>query len=418
MSATATPATTAPARGGGQARLLSLLLVANTAMFSVYMGVGGILLPAQVEALDPAAKVANLGMVSGISAIFATLFNPIGGMLSDRTHSRWGRRAPWLIGGSVAALATLALLGNAAGLLMILIGWSLAQAMMNLFQAALTAIIPDRVPRERRGTASAVFGIATSLGAIAGTQLAARFVGGSLGHVVLGSLVVAAAVLVVTLTRDPRPGEYEVVRREKTGLGGSLAGFVSALGHHDFRWLFISRALMVLSYFMLLGFMFFIVKDRIGVPSGMTAPEAVATATLVGTVCSIVFTLVGGPLSDRFDRRKTFVFLAAVLTGVSITLLLAAPSWPVFLLYSAIHSSAFGLFMAVDTALVTLVLPSEKDAARDMGILNIAAAGPQIASPFIAAAIISLGGYTALFVSGIVIALLGALAVLPVESVR
>ncbi len=40
---------------------------------------------------------------------------------------------------------------------------------MNLFQAALTAIVPDRVPRERRGVASAVVGVATSVAAVVGT---------------------------------------------------------------------------------------------------------------------------------------------------------------------------------------------------------------------------------------------------------
>ncbi|MFG2875564.1 hypothetical protein ACGFYU_11255 [Streptomyces sp. NPDC048337] len=37
--------------------------------------------------------------------------------------------------------------------------------------------------------------------------------------------------------------------------------------------------------------------------------------------------------------------------------------------------------MPVDTALVTLVLPRAEDAARDMGVLSMANAGPQIIAP-------------------------------------
>jgi MFS family permease len=65
------------------------------------------------------------------------------------------------------------------------------------------------------------------------------------------------------------------------------------------------------------------------------------------------------------------------------------------------------------------VLPKSEDAARDMGILNVANAGPQIAAPFIAGLIVQLsGGYTALFLVAAVLSLLGALAVRPIRSVR
>ncbi|MBL1074283.1 hypothetical protein JK358_07720 [Nocardia sp. 2] len=72
----------------------------------------------------------------------------------------------------------------------------------------------------------------------------------------------------------------------------------------------------------------------------------------------------------------------------------------------------------MDTALVTMVLPSAEDAARDMGVLNVANAGPQILGPFVASAVVSLGGYTPLFLVGGVLVVLGALAVAPIRSVR
>ncbi|WMX43905.1 hypothetical protein RGF97_02135 [Streptomyces roseicoloratus] len=68
----AAPRTTLPTRG-----LLPLLLAGNTAMYALYVGVPGLLLALQIEAVDPAAKVANFGLVSGVSAIFATVFNPV-----------------------------------------------------------------------------------------------------------------------------------------------------------------------------------------------------------------------------------------------------------------------------------------------------------------------------------------------------
>ncbi|MFD6247728.1 hypothetical protein [Streptomyces roseolus] len=74
--------------------------------------------------------------------------------------------------------------------------------------------------------------------------------------------------------------------------------------------------------------------------------------------------------------------------------------------------------MAVDTALVTMVPPAAEDAARDMGVLNIANAGPQIVAPFVASAVVSIGGCTPLFLVAAVLSVLGALAVRPIRSVR
>lgn len=108
----------------------------------MYAGVGIILLPLQIERIDPAHKVAELGVVAGVSAVFALVFNPIGGALSDRTRSRFGRRAPWLVGASAGLLVMLVLLGQASAVPLILVAWCLAQAVANLYQAPLTAVVP------------------------------------------------------------------------------------------------------------------------------------------------------------------------------------------------------------------------------------------------------------------------------------
>ncbi|MGI5490030.1 MFS transporter [Microtetraspora malaysiensis] len=401
-----------------QAGLFGLLFVANTAMFAVYFGVGQVLVQSAIAAADPVNKVANAGLVAGVSAIFATLFNPIGGALSDRTHFRFGRRNPWLLGGALAAFAALWFLGTASTIIVILVAWSIAQAMMNLFQAALTAIVPDRVPRELRGTASAVAGIATSVGAIVGTQVAAAYVGSIAGYLLLGAGVVASAVLLVLFSRDPRPGEYEVVVKERRSPLAALANFVSALKHRDFMWVFIGRALMVLSYFMVLMFQLYILQDYIDLPAGVTAVGGVATLTLINTATSVVATLIGGPLADKLQRYRMFVFIASAITALAMAILLLSPTWTGMMIFAAVNGVGFGAYMAVDTALVTLVLPNPENAARDMGVLNVANAGPQMIAPLAAAFFIGLGGYPTLFIASIVVAILGALTVLRVKTVR
>ncbi|MFF3013373.1 MFS transporter [Streptomyces sp. NPDC057939] len=412
-----TPAVAEPPRQRG---LLPLLLVANSAMMAVYMGVGSVLLPTQIAAIAPDDKVAVLGLIGGVSAIFATAFNPIAGALSDRS----GRRGPWVLGGALASLAGLAFLGSVSTALLVGIGWCLVQATMNVYQAAVTAIVPDRVPAVRRGTASALVGLGLPIGGTVGVLVASRTADHlRVGYLVFGAIVAVAALLLTTFCRDlPRTGAADGTGAQDPApapKGAQWAAFLSALANHDFRWAFIGRALMVLGYFSVVGYQLYILGDHIALPAGLTPPAAMAVLTPVSMVAMAVSTVVGGLLSDRWNRRKVFVGVSAALAGLVMVVPVISPTWTGMLVFSALNGLAFGCFMAVDTALVTLVLPRAEDAARDMGVLNVANAGPQIIAPFVASAVVTgLGGYTPLFLVGGALSLVGALAILPIRSVR
>lgn len=397
--------------------LLLLLLVANSAMMAVYMGVGSVLLPTQIAEIAGDDKVAVLGLVGGVSAIFATAFNPIAGALSDRS----GRRNPWVLGGALASLAGLAFLGSVSTALLVGICWCLIQATMNVYQAAVTAIVPDRVPVARRGTASALVGLGLPIGGTVGVLIASQTAGHlRIGYLVFGGVIAGAALLLTAFCRDvPRAEMAAAPAATPAPKGAQVKAFLSSLGHHDFRWAFIGRALMVLGYFSVVGYQLYILGDHIKLPEGMTPPAAMAVLTPVSMVAMAVSTVVGGILSDRWNRRKVFVGVSAALAGLVMVVPVVSPTWTGMLVFSALDGLAFGCFMAVDTALVTLVLPRAEDAARDMGVLNIANAGPQIIAPFVASAVVTgLGGYTPLFLVGGALSLIGALAILPIRSVR
>ncbi|MFD8979890.1 MFS transporter [Streptomyces sp. NPDC059564] len=396
----------APTRG-----LLPLLLVGNSAMYALYVGVAGILLALQVEHIDPADKVSNFGLIAGVSAIFATVFNPVAGALSDRS----GRRNPWILGGGLAAVPAMFLLGFADTVLLITIAWCLGQAVMNVYQAALTSVVPDRIPLTARGKASAAVGLGlpfgSTLGALAGAAFSDDY---RTGYLVFGALVAASAVLFTACAREQRlPARAPLPARAQ------LAAFSSALRDHDFRWAFIGRALLVLGYFAVSGYQLYILQDHTVLPEGMKPEAAVALLMPLTSVAMVLSTVLGGYLSDRMNRRKLFVGASALLSAVALVIPAVSASWTAMLAFSVVNGLAFGCYMAVDTALVTMVLPKAEDAARDMGVLNVANAGPQIVAPFIASLIVSVsGGYTALFIVAAVLAVAGALAVRPIRGVR
>ncbi|MFJ8441027.1 MFS transporter [Kitasatospora griseola] len=408
---TADDAVDRPRAAGAGRALLPMLTLGNSALYLVYLGVGGVLLPAQIELLDPDGKVGSLGLVSGVAAVFATLFNPLAGLLSDRSR----RRSPWILGGGLASFGALALLGQVRTVLLVTLVWCLVQATMNCYQAALTAVVPDRVPVERRGLASAMVGIGTPIGSVVGVLLAARFVPDSLGtgYLLIGAVIALAAVLFTALVREERPAKAEPVPLRR-----QLAAFADTLKVADFRWAFVGRFLMMLGFFSVSLFQYYILQDHIRLPDGMDAPGAQTVLAPVDAVATLAATAVGGWLSDRIGRRKPLIAVSCVLAAATMAVPVLLPTWTGILLYTALAGIAFGCFMAVDTALVTLVLPSAADAARDLGVLNIANAGPQILAPLVASTVVGLAGYDALYLAGALIILGGALAVAPIRGVR
>ena len=85
----------------------------------------------------------------------------------------------------------------------------------------------------------------------------------------------------------------------------------------------------------------------------------------------------------------------------------------------AISGLGFGLYIAVDLALVADVLPDRATAAKDLGVFNIASALPFFVAPAIAPAILAIGGgsYAVLYTVAGLSALAGAAAILPVKRV-
>jgi MFS family permease len=404
----------------GFRRLMVSLGITSGLLSAMYAGVGTVLLPSQIERIDRPHKVAALGLVAGVSAIFATVFNPVGGSLSDRTRSRFGRRAPWLIAASAALLPLLALLGQANTVLLVLLAWCLAQSTANMFQAPMTAVIPDRVPPARRGVASSVAGVAAILGGVTGIGIASQFTAHTeLGYLVLGGLLILAAWQFVLRTADASTADLPRPPRDTRPARVRLAEFLSALTHRDFACVFASRALAILGYFLVVNFELYVLTDYIRLPAGMKPAQGVTVLAAISAVGAILAASIAGPLSDRLNRRKPFVFTSSAVAGAACLLPVLSPTFSTIEVFAAFAGIAFGCYLSVDAALVTLVLPRTEDAARDLGVLNIANTGPQVIAPLLAALIIShLGGYRSLFILGGCCGIAGAFAVMPVRAVR
>ncbi|MDQ1300176.1 MAG: hypothetical protein QG637_93, partial [Chloroflexota bacterium] len=119
-----------------------LLGLANASSLLAIMVVLSVLIPAQVSQVDPARAASNLALVLPLGALGALLGNPLGGALSDRTTSRFGRRRPWIVIGVLATAVGLLILAHIPTLVGLALGWFLVQFFGNVLLAAYAAIIP------------------------------------------------------------------------------------------------------------------------------------------------------------------------------------------------------------------------------------------------------------------------------------
>ena len=121
----------------------------------------------------------------------------------------------------------------------------------------------------------------------------------------------------------------------------------------------------------------------------------------------IITAIVGGVISDRIGKRKMIVTVSGILMGAAALLLTFVETWPAAMVAAVLFGAGFGAYLAVDQALITQVLPAAKDRAKDLGIINIAIVGPAAVAGAIAAVLVSLGGYPALFAATAVVAAIG-----------
>lgn len=365
---------------------------------------------------DHAAK--NLALVTGVGSLLSMVSNPFFGRLSDRTTAGMGMRRPWMLlglaGGAVGTL-TVAL---APSIPVVLAGWCTTQVFFNALLAAQVAVLPDQVPVAQRGLVSGILGVCLPLASVAGTYLVQAFTGSELAMFLapcaVGGLFV---VLFVTHLDDRRLDPADRPPWSLREMAGTF--YVDPRRNPDFAWAFASRFMVVTAYAFLVTYQAYYLLHGLG-SSEHDVPHQIYLGTLAQSVVLIAASLAAGRLSDRIGRRKIFVAVAAAIYAAALLVIAIASDLDGYYLGMALSGLGFGVYMAVDLALVVDVLPSTGSSAKDLGVLNIAGALPFALAPAVAPVILTLGhgSYTVLYVVAGACALVGAAAIWPVRGVQ
>ncbi|GGR90775.1 MULTISPECIES: MFS transporter [Streptomyces] len=380
-----------------------------------------VLLARQLEAIDPGGKETALALVTGIGALVGLVATPLAGALSDRTASRFGRRRPWLAGGALCAAAGLALLSRQGSVASVAGAWCLAQLGLGAVLAGLVAVLPDQVPVSQRARVSAWMGAAQPVSVLLGTVLVTRAVTGTAaGYAVPALAVVTGAALFLALVKDAPPGHRPAPsggpRHLLRGTWGSLRR------HPDFALAWVTRFLIQSGNAIGTLYLLYFLRDEIRYEQrfpGRSAEQGLTVLVSLYALGIVGAAFAGAAYSDRHGRRRTPIVVAGTVIAAAALLLAVWPSWPAALAAAPLMGLGYGVYVSVDQALVTDVLPSSGDRGRDLGVTNIANVLPHVLGPLLAAALVSApGGYRSLFTVTAVLTLAGVLLVRRIRGVR
>ena len=360
----------------------------------------------------------SLAIVTGTGALVAMVGNPFFGRMSDRTSSRLGMRRPWMVTGLVGGSLGVLVVALAPNIPVVLVGWCTAQLSFNALLAAMVAVLPDQVPPAQRGLVSGVLGVCLPIASVSGTFLVQLFTGNQLAMFLAPCAIGGFFILLFAIRlKDRRLAKADKPTWSLREFASSF--YVNPRKSPDFAWAFASRFMFVLAYAFVTTYQAYYLLDKIG-STEADVPQQIFLGTLAQSIVIVAASLVGGRLSDWTGRRKIFVFTASIVYGLAMFVLAIASNFNGFLVGMAISGLGFGMYMAVDLALVADVLPNKDNAAKDLGVLNIAGALPFTVAPAIAPAILAIGGgsYGVLYGFAGACAILGAVAILPVKRVR
>ncbi|MCO7125161.1 MFS transporter [Sporolactobacillus shoreicorticis] len=383
-----------------------------------YLGVNAVLLPAKVEQIAPGNKATIVALLATSAMIIATLANVIIGGLSDLTRSRWGRRTPWIIAGSIGSCVMLVVFNMVSSIPALVGSWCVYQIFLNAIVAPLIAVISDRVAPMHRGTISSIYAFGYVIGQYGGQVVGAQFLTTvGTGIVVMGLLTLLSGPLAAIIMREPP--SIGMPKKQFTWRM-FVQNFIFPIHDAgDFYLALFGKMLISTATTAIMGYQLYILSDYILLNTGGQQKYVSIISTLL-MITAIVMSISSGTISDRIKSRKIPVFVSALMVAVGVFMPAFTNAPWTMIVYGALAGLGMGIFFSVDQALNLEVLPNEQNAAKDLGILNLANTGSQILGPIVAASIVTIAGgsYYWIFPVCAVLSLAGGILVLFIKRVK
>ncbi|HET6822286.1 MAG TPA: MFS transporter [Anaerolineales bacterium] len=331
-----------------------------------------ILLPAVLLNYVPDAKKNTyLGLLTFVGLMIAMIVQPISGTISDGWQSRFGRRRPLAVLGTLFDFVFLSVLAWGGGLIWLFIGYVGLQFSSNIAHGPMQGLMPDRVPRSQMGVASSLKTFMDMLSLVVASLLAGRLLDpitrdpAPIMVVVMSLLVVTASITFLGV-------------REESSLNREPANWKSLPGifqinfqqNSSYWWLIGERMLFLLGIYGMQAFAQYYLQDVLRVPD---PPKQTGDLLAALTVSMVILVLLAGWMTDRYGA-KHILFIGTFIAAAGMLLMLLATDMRSLTIFGSVLGAGIGLFLTANWALANSLAPQE-EAGKYLGLTNLATAG-------------------------------------------
>lgn len=355
----------------------SLLFIVGVVLFGLALGFNASTLDPFIytekvrQLASPELKNTMLGGITILALLMALLVQPVVGQWSDRTRGRWGKRAPFLVVGSVGMGLALAILVGANSLPALLLGALLVSMFSNTTQATWQALIPDYIRIAQHGTSAGAKTVLELVGVVAGIAIVGYFLPrGNLWATPTVTAVLFFVILLVTLVLI-----YKTPARTSELSPRPRPNFVTTLAINfknappAFLWWMLNRILFWAAAISIRTFLLNYLEDVLGLTSAEAQAQSSRILILLG-LGVFVLALPAGAVADRVGRRPILI-LAGLMAATGAFLMVLSHELPILYVAGGLIATAAGIFASASWALATNLAPHQ-DGALYLALANAA----------------------------------------------
>lgn len=362
------------------------------------------------------------GTVAGFGGLAILILTPLGGAIADKTNVKFGRRRTWIIIGSVGGALSMLAFAYSPSIPILAIGWILTKFFYGMVALSCFAIVPEQVDKERFGRVSGIFSAAAPLFVMGGSIVLGIFASAAVQDKLLGIIAIQliCGLLAAALIKDNYFEKEKTVEKKKNFLEDLKNFYPSPRKYPNFTWGLLTKLFInVTNAGLSLLTLFYIARFHMD----QTAIFQLNAYQSPSIMLMVFSGLLGGFLSDKIKKQKPFVFGAALITGLCMVTFAFSQNITWVIIGNFVFNFGFGMYGAVDNALINRIITSKENAGKEMGLMTVTSNFTQAMVNFAAPFFVSLGvslfggdGYTFYFIVLAGFSVLSALVVLPIPE--
>ena len=362
------------------------------------------------------------GAIMAADNVLALFLLPFFGTLSDRTNTRLGKRTPYILGGTIAAVILLNILpvldnsyyaaASTGKMVAFVVALGLLLISMGTYRSPAVALMPDVTPKPLRSRANAIINLMGAVGGIIYLAIAAVLYPNSkvlgLDHVnyqplfIVVALIMAASIIVLKLTiNEPKlAAENQALEAEHPEWNlaeddGSGNEVLPAAVKRSLGFLLASIALWFIGYNGITTWFTTYVDKVMGQGLG-----GASTCLLIATGGAIISYIPIGMVAHKIGRKKT------ILIGIVMLASCFAAGYFLTTMFSSINAIMFVVFALVGFAWAAINVNSlpmvvemcrGSDIGKFTGYYYTASMAAQVVTPIVAGFLMRNISYKILF---------------------